>query len=666
NDPFSQQIESLSKRSSKDYVYPRPDLINLSRYLSNDILQRPADHLSDTSFVASEESTTDSFAVVHNITNGGCTRFHASSTGLHEFNTYNAPRSPILLFLRGFSSAPWLNAIGKTHRASPELYRRHLDYGPFMSGGRELFSSPSLPSSSAHVFQLMIPTVCTRSADTSSYEPEDLQQARRQESEAMAGYFRQLRTKAKVADSVVRSCHLLGRQVYVLEQRVSVEVGAPENNWRAIIWLDTGRDLSESLPGPWNPPPSSLSWQTYFCPVIVHHADDTFDGSYQSTRQKQLHATGTTPSRSVSAFKSNDKWRAAQNIAHLPFQYGSRLDKELASRDALYALSELFSFAASAQLQYLNLLETRIKHELSFVGTENDVQYHSLSLVNLKYIKTLLTSNAQGVAETISLFKNRHSLHWPRVDNAPTAEKAACLLLADFEYLLQRSEMLSRECEQGMATLANSSVLEESRRSAEMNVSVQSLTIIGAIFVPLSFVCSVWGMNFKELGSGSNPLWMWAATAVPVSLLTYLQNQMAVFGVRGKVETQAHSLLDFQIRYTVVPETEFPFRLHAVVTGPAGDDYDGQAGGGGRDELEIVQSGLHGQEQLTYFRDAVYSLTQRVQSVGLEATIRSFMTPGNTPSSVVSSLDLPNGTTVLNGVRSHHGTVRMGRQNGLM
>jgi Mg2+ and Co2+ transporter CorA len=188
----------------------------------------------------------------------------------------------------------------------------------------------------------------------------------------------------------------------------------------------------------------------------------------------------------------------------------------------LYALSELFHFAASAEVQFLNLLHKRIMHELSFVGDENVAPYHSVSLLNLKYINMQLTSHAQGLTETIGILRNRQSLDWPRVDNSAPAEKTAVLLLADFEYLLQRAGTLARECEQGMATLANSAVLEESRRSANMTMTVQRLTILGTIFIPLSFVSGVWGMNFKELGTGSQPMWMLFPSMAPVILLSYL------------------------------------------------------------------------------------------------------------------------------------------------
>lgn len=543
NGAFKDGIDSLSKRSSKDHTYTRPDLSNLSHYLSDVSVHRfQPDHKSITPLTSQGNAAND-FALIHDIKSGDTARFAASSTGLEQFAAHDAPPGSSLLFLRGFASPQWLNAVGETHHPSPEFYRRHLDFPAFTSGSRDLYSSPSLPSSSARVFQLTIPTICTRNVGVSGYEPEDLQQARRSESEAMTRYFKQLRSKANVADSIVRKCLTLSKQEYVIEQTITIEVGPPGHDWRAIVWLDSGEDLSRSVQGPWNPQPGTRPWETYFFPVIVHQVADRVPQRPRRSTSIQPSPSGFAALGQTSRINQmpDEAWSAAQNICLLPFQYGSCLDRHLASQDALYALSELFRFASSAEVQFLNLLHRRIEHELSFVGVENIGQRDSVSLLNLKYIQMQLASHAQSLAEVISILRNRHSIDWPCVgsDSDPdnenkgrdfsdnshdvaTVERTAILLLTDFEYLLQRAESLAHECEQGIATLANVSVLQESRHSADMAMTVQRLTVIGTIFIPLSFVCSVWGMNFRELGTGSQPLWMWFATMAPVILVAYL------------------------------------------------------------------------------------------------------------------------------------------------
>ncbi|KAH8592652.1 hypothetical protein B0O99DRAFT_629478 [Bisporella sp. PMI_857] len=58
---------------------------------------------------------------------------------------------------------------------------------------------------------------CARSGGGLLYEPEDPEEARRQESNSIGKYFPQLRQKAKVAGSVVHKCSLLNKQEHVLE-----------------------------------------------------------------------------------------------------------------------------------------------------------------------------------------------------------------------------------------------------------------------------------------------------------------------------------------------------------------------------------------------------------------------------------------------------------------
>ena len=174
-------------------------------------------------------------------------------------------------------------------------------------------------------------------------------------------------------------------------------------------------------------------------------------------------------------WESAEEWKAAQNICLLPLQYGLRLDKELARQDGLYALSELFQFAASAEGQMLNLLSSRME-------TRTLLRWRSI----FRPISPCVTTESefyQGAARIASTTPRRDRRH-PGAENSARTERVGVLLLADFAYLLQRAETLARECEQGMTTLANNSVLEKSRRSADMAMRVQRLTLIATFFIP--------------------------------------------------------------------------------------------------------------------------------------------------------------------------------------
>ncbi|RYP41073.1 hypothetical protein DL767_001234 [Monosporascus sp. MG133] len=499
---FQQEVEHLTQNVR--HVYRRPDLIGLDIFLKTAAKPTPD---NGTRSQYEEEEDTDKFAVVHELRTGSTAPLGPSPTSLATFPDKDAIPKSTVLFLRGYATPEWLTELANEHSISADLYGRHLQYITSTLAGRDLHSSPSLPSSSARVFQLRIPTICFSDDGSISYEPEDLQRARGKESDAMNKYLLQLRSKANVADSIVRECHLLSKQERVLEQTATVEVGPPGDSWRAVVWLDCGLDLSRSVRGvekPWDPPVTSLSWQTYFFPVIVHPTSGTYTPTLDSTAATSPRAASppTGPEMTRLSNASVVGWKASQNVCLLPFQYGSRLDRDLASEDALYALSELFQFAASAEQQFLNFIHHRIERELSFIGFERGLSNHEVSLVNLRYIKGILKRHEQSLAETSNMLENRSSLDWPRVSSASTragkAEQTANLLLTDFKYLLQRAESLARECEQGMATLANTAVLEESRRTVDMGMRVERLTMIATVFIPLSQMSTVDFMDHED------------------------------------------------------------------------------------------------------------------------------------------------------------------------
>jgi ABC-type uncharacterized transport system permease subunit len=56
----------------------------------------------------------------------------------------------------------------------------------------------------------------------------------------------------------------------------------------------------------------------------------------------------------------------------------------------------------------------------------------------------------------------------------------------------------------------------------EYGNEVQRVTIIATVFIPLSFVCAVWGMNLKVFGSGDQPIWVCFISAVPIVLFALL------------------------------------------------------------------------------------------------------------------------------------------------
>lgn len=223
---------------------------------------------------------------------------------------------------------------------------------------------------------------------------------------------------------------------------------------------------------------------------------------------------------------------AAQKAASSGFQqsrsllnenYGKTLDKATMASDAFYTTNDLFSFAAFAEVQFLNLVESVLARETGLA-----VLSKTPSLTTLIFHKELLELHARQLRENISSLKTRGGLAWPKSSNPEqeqVAADAARLLLHDYEHLLQRCLELSASCDRGMMDFNHKATLSESTRANTLGESVEKLTkiatLLSFIYVPLSFTTSFFGMNFMDLGQGSLHIWVWFAVSVPVLAVSF-------------------------------------------------------------------------------------------------------------------------------------------------
>ena len=196
---------------------------------------------------------------------------------------------------------------------------------------------------------------------------------------------------------------------------------------------------------------------------------------------------------------------AEQNEASIGFQqsrallnenYGRTLDKSTMANDAFYAINDLFSFAAFAEVQFLNLVESVLARETSLAVLSKPPSHATLI-----FHKELLELHARILRENIISLKTRGGSSWPKSSNHDQemiAKDAASLLLEDYEHLLQRCVELSATCDRGMNDFNHKAALSESTRANAMAESVAQLTriatLLSLIYVPLSFTTSFFGM----------------------------------------------------------------------------------------------------------------------------------------------------------------------------
>jgi hypothetical protein len=171
----------------------------------------------------------------------------------------------------------------------------------------------------------------------------------------------------------------------------------------------------------------------------------------------------------------------------------------------------------SPGLQYLNLLRMISPGELQ---GWNDCPYEVVLPLIRSVLRVRLMQAVQleqryrtpGVAgelyadfRDVYIFGFSHELENLRTFYKGTS-KAQEGLLKDIDYLIFVYSKLSSEFREHLNYEASIASLKLTRLSTQQSDSVNRITLLAFIFIPLSFVTSVWGMNIDVLG-GKGAKW---------------------------------------------------------------------------------------------------------------------------------------------------------------
>jgi hypothetical protein len=267
---------------------------------------------------------------------------------------------------------------------------------------------------------------------------------------------------------------------------------------KVLVWLDSGDDVSYQTPQPWSVRPPD-----YLLPVIRH----------KHMIALKCHLFTSPNSGDTSSATNND-----QSVSHLPTDYGRSLRPNVMSRDAFYSANEVFNFAASSQMEFLNLIDIKLDKYTS-LPSEQDFE----SLPNLIYTRQILNRHIQRTQRVIESIKNARSSRWPQDRSKSGKVKAAIAaqsLEQDFSHLLDRATRLHRRTTEAITVLMSSISISESKRAIAQAQRVGKLTFLAFFFIPLSFTTSFFGMNVKELEGGSLGLKWWVALSLLMTAAT--------------------------------------------------------------------------------------------------------------------------------------------------
>lgn len=294
--------------------------------------------------------------------------------------------------------------------------------------------------------------------------------------------------------------------------------------------MDQGRPLEKSPPGPWT---RHIKSKATALPVLQHHHKMAFR---------------TTTNRLDSS--ANVSAEMQQSTAVLPLQYDSLVAlvdlTRRAPQDPLSMCIPLFAHAAFSEVQFLNLMESRIQVQINAIadGVPTD------ALGTFQYFSNILRRHSQQLEDcTRALCRlaersgqgphaDKAGIHMPRIvvpglrrrtslseteagrhvassssDSAFTTQG----ILEDYEQLYARCTDLSRMCTRGISLAMNKATIEESQKAIEQSRQVKKLTLLATFFIPLSFSSSLFGMNIDLLGQSTVRFWWFFVVCVPIT-----------------------------------------------------------------------------------------------------------------------------------------------------
>ncbi|RSL62727.1 hypothetical protein CEP53_004673 [Fusarium sp. AF-6] len=345
------------------------------------------------------------------------------------------------------------------------------------------FSIPSLPSSSTHLIELPVIAIGKRTGSISQLRTDKIDQLRREGALSLSSHYHEnsklSSSQMQLRDSMVRNFYVFDEIYFAIEQRISICLQLAKNQktftcsvalrtvpktlhiltLAVLVWLDAGADFPDLTLTPW----SVRTPESYYLPVIRH----------KPMIALKCHLFADQPSDRMDF--SGGK---IQSLSNLPNDYGRSLRPSIKAKDPFYNLNKVFNFAASSQVQFLNLIDAKLD---SYISRPADQEYESLP--NLKYTKEILYRHLQKTKQVLESIKNAQLSTWPKDDSdSNKANIAAQSVDQDFQYILDRTINLHARTTEAITVLMSSMSISESQRAIGQAQRIGKLTFLAFIF----------------------------------------------------------------------------------------------------------------------------------------------------------------------------------------
>jgi hypothetical protein len=516
-------------------LYSRVQYHALASFLSTP-RQQATDENSAQAKQRAKRNETFPYIVVHTISPNTQTQrkdFNLEE-GLQQFNDFPPPeaRSTQIVFVRGSLSPSWTNALGVKYKIDPEFFRRHLRY----LDEHDFSDQPSLSSTSTEMLTLVLPSLHVQDSPLSARE---VKRNREQDSHVAKKNQNSITSRQASGETVVRKFTTLSDRFCSIEHEVAIFTRSKKSGGQigkntfhkiskhkltkvtAVVLLDTGLEMNQEGGPPFFSRQESILLKKPAVglkqiPVVVSRPSSV---SINVTHPPVSKPETPAPSSSIDHAAS-----------FLPFYFGMSSEAPSADSNIFGLMYEIFRLVTSSECQFLNRLG-RILDEQELEPV--DEMQMTLTLSTIKCIRTLSEEHKQRLKRNIASLKIKANLHVNASAGGAVSSASASkpqdsgvsdhltTTLGDFTELSERANLLCISCTEAVSLIVNGAMLRESQKAIQRADAQSRLTVFAYLFLPLTLVASVFGMNVKELNSGSQSIWLPFAVLGPVVLMSW-------------------------------------------------------------------------------------------------------------------------------------------------
>jgi hypothetical protein len=197
------------------------------------------------------------------------------------------------------------------------------------------------------------------------------------------------------------------------------------------------------------------------------------------------------------------------------------MDWTIVRDDPLLMLQELFYFQTAAACQYLDMLRKLISGWTAQLHPTGDSDPTMEFIIHFDYTKNILVRWSTHFSTLLLRLDDQLSNDVGlKLEQRRHRQTSFSPIRNDIGYLQKEAEALIDVCKSGKATIMSSFSVYASKRAQKEFSLVTQLTKttnrITLIFLPVSLVTSLFGMNFKQFGQGPLSITLWVAVSVPL------------------------------------------------------------------------------------------------------------------------------------------------------